>query len=440
MSTVVAVIPNTRIADLLLHSGAFDELKLKHNLQIICSEECQLDIDLPVFQTPLAYQRSWIGSWFDHQFWNHVLFRYLRSQKIAVGTSFKAMQLRPLIRAVHVLLSFRLFHLPMRILDKYVFFRHDQKIKDFLREINPSVVIVPGSAMDSFSHMILRTATTLNIPTLMIVMHWDYFSKKGVMRTMPDKIYVWGDDMRQLAISRNGISTDQINVVGVPQFERYLNLPDGLRAKTREAYRVSDESLLVLFAGTAAPFDELSILHRLSECASRLDKDIRFIYRPHPRAWKRLGKCDLQAGSLTNVMIDDVESENGVSNDHYQSLLSAVDAMVSPFSTMILENALCGRPAFCIAFNDGINAWDFSESNNTEHIQQVSGRSWLQVCVDSSNLEQDFEKFINKMPNEINNDDVLREVKLTVYFDDNNYSTRFFNLLSAHFNLIDEVG
>jgi hypothetical protein len=87
--------------------------------------------------------------------------------------------------------------------------------------------------MDTYSHLVLRSAAYLGIPSAMLVSHWDYFSKKGLLRVSPDKIYVWGDDMRRSAIEHNGLDPGRFSVVGAPQFEKYLQRLGGRRGPSR---------------------------------------------------------------------------------------------------------------------------------------------------------------------------------------------------------------
>ena len=91
--------------------------------------------------------------------------------------------------------------------------------------------------MDTYSHLVLRSAGHLGIPSAMLVSHWDYFSKKGMLRVSPDSIYVWGEDMRRSAIEHNGLDPGTIAVVGAPQFEKYLQPLEARREAARNPPR-----------------------------------------------------------------------------------------------------------------------------------------------------------------------------------------------------------
>jgi hypothetical protein len=431
---IVLVVPSAVIADTLVASGALDGLRDRFAVEYLCSADVAERPDLsPRRVLAPASLRNRLLTVLDIHFWYHALFVYLRRLGIRSHRSFKIAYLKPYQRWVHRVLALPVLAGFCSWLDRRVVFPFDPPIVHYLETAKPDLVIIPGSAMDSYSHFVARSAERVGIPVLMIVSHWDYFSKKGLMRVRPQRIYVWGEDMRNLAVHSNGLDEAILRVVGAPHFEKYLRKGHrNLEARKRLDLPVGGR--ILLFAGTSAPYDELAVLKRLNDHLARSGReDVSILYRPHPRAWKRRLLESVDTRSLSRVLLDDASADAGTSESHYLNLMAAVDGIVSPFSTMILEGALCGRPAFCIGFGDGVNRWDFAEANHSEHIAILSGRSWMTPCADAELLETKFEEFLAGFEQTDLGERVRAEIRHTIYYDNCSYAMRLLNAIRTDF-------
>jgi hypothetical protein len=122
-----------------------------------------------------------------------------------------------------------------------------------------------------------------------------------------------------------------------------------------------------------------------------------------------------------------------VSKIHYSNLLASIDGIISPFSTMILEGALCGKPSFCVAFSDEVNKWDFAEVHNAEHIKKIANRCWIDVCKSSIELEMKFGLFLNKLGRSQAVESILNDIKSTIFVDEEPYSDRLCRCINEDF-------
>jgi hypothetical protein len=432
---IVVVIPHDVVASTLVESGALSDLASRHAVRYLVSPS--VAAVFPGEQTcvePRALA-SRLARALDFHFWNLSLFSYYRHHGLQPSTSLKGATLPAGHRRVYSMLSHPLPSRFLSMLDRRLFFAQDRGISEFLRRERAQLVLAPASAMDTYSHLVLRSAAYLGIPSAMLVSHWDYFSKKGLLRVNPDKIYVWGDDMRRSAIEHNGLDPRRISVVGAPQFEKYLRPMDARREAARGRLGIQPSNRLVFFPGTSAPFDERSVIALLDNAISKESalRHVRLLYRPHPRAWERRSASDINPGNLANVTLDDPAAPGGTSDEHYLDLMAAIDAVVSPFSTMTLEAAVCGKPSLCIGFSDGVNTWDFREATNTEHIRSVAGKRWLRVCTDRSLLASAFADFVAALEEPGLAQRIRQEVQSTVFYNANSYAKRLADQLQADF-------
>jgi hypothetical protein len=432
---IVVVVPHDVAVTTLLATGALAELERRYELAYLASPSVALPLPAP--STPLAPRslESRLGRALDFHFWNLSLFSYYRRQGLSASTSLKGATLPPGHRRAYHALSHPLPSRLLSLLDRRVFFARDAAFARFLRQQKPRLVIAPASAMDTYSHLAVRSAASLGIPSVMLVSHWDYFSKKGLLRVAPDRIYVWGEDMRRSAIERNGVDPQRLAIVGAPQFEKYLQLSSERRHAARGRFGIAPGARLLLFPGTSAPFDERVVLRILDHviAADAALSDVRLLYRPHPRAWARRSAESIDPESLPRVTLDDPARPGGTSDGHYLDLMAAVDAVVSPFSTMTLEAALCGKPSLCTGFSDGVNSWDFTEASNSEHIRMLEGRRWLTICADRSRLAAMFRDFIAGLGEPGLAQRIRGEARSTVFYNHRSYAERLLEHVQADF-------
>jgi hypothetical protein len=430
----VVVVPHDVVVTTLVASGALAELERRYALVYLSSPSVTLALPAPNQALAPQSLNSRRGRALDFHFWNLSLFAYFQRHGLPDSASLKAASLPPGHRRLYRALSRPLPSRLLSLLDRRVFFARDKAITRFLREQAPALVIAPASAMDTYSHLVLRSAASLGIPTVMLVSHWDYFSKKGLLRLEPTRIYVWGEDMRRLAVERNGVDAERLAVVGAPHFEKYLK-PLGQRAgAARRRLGIEAGARVVLFPGAATPFDEAAALRVLDRVAGEAGPGkVCILYRPHPRAWARRSAENIDIGSLARVRIDDPAQPGGTSDEHYLDLMSVADAVVSPFSTMTLEAALCGKPSLCTGFSDEVNSWDFAEAGNSDHIRILEGRRWLTICAERSRLGPDFRVFLAGLGDPGLAVRIRNEVRSTVFYNERSYAERLLERVQADF-------
>jgi hypothetical protein len=427
--TIVVVIPSDVVAATLIDSGALDRLAQHYALVYLASPEVTRALPAPSHVLAPRTLGSRLGRSLDFHFWQLSLFAYYRRHGLADSASVKAATLPARHRRVYRALAHPLPNRLLGMLDRRVFFRTDSAIAAFLREQRPRLVIAPASAMDTYSHLAVRTASALGLPSAMLVSHWDYFSKKGLLRVHPTRIYVWGEDMRRLAIERNGIEAKLLAILGAPHFDKYLQ-PLAQRAQAaRRRLGLEPDARVVLFPGASVPFDEATVLRVLDEVAGRFG-DVRILYRPHPRAWARRSASNIDIRSLERVRIDDPSQ---TSDEHYLDLMAVSDALVSPFSTMTLEAALCGKPSLCTGFSDEVNSWDFAEARNSDHIRILQGRHWLRICDQASRLGAEFADLLARLRDPALAERIREEARSTVFYNERSYAERLLERVQQDF-------
>ena len=413
------VIPSDAVAKSFILSGSLVNVFKSYNLVFLVNKNVTFELPGNVIFVEPKFLTSAFLKRLDLLFWFHSLYLFMRKHNLRDEDSFKVAKLSWLARRLHEALALPFLSSIVIRFDSF-FFKKDVIVLKQLLTLSLDLLILPGVAIDSYSHIFLRTANYSSIPTLMIVAHWDYFTKKGLLRTLPKKLFVWGEDMKESVLHNENINADDVKIIGVPHFEKYKKkLPPKNVAKKYLGLDVNLQWLF--FPGSGLPFDELTVIKKLTDYfQSKNIKNLGIIYRPHPRAWLRETKLRTSAASLPNVFVDSSSSD---SDDHFRNLMASSDGIISPYSTMILEGGMCGLPSFCLGFSDGVNTWNWSQVNNFEHLKPLRGREWVTICDKAKDLEKTFCIFLKKIQFK-NKSNIKKSVLKTVYFDQSTYSRR----------------
>jgi hypothetical protein len=225
-----------------------------------------------------------------------------------------------------------------------------------LAEERPHLILHPTVLEGLFVSDLVRWGQEHGVPTLYLMNSWDNPAVKAMMLGPPDRLVVWGEHSRQLAHERIGVPLDRILVFGAAQFDVYGRPP----RETREAYRtrlgIPPGVPILLYAGSSKGLNETQHLAELEEAIDRGSlPPCTVIYRPHPWRAKGPGEQDffnrtwrhvLMAPDMADYYRRTWQGDDSMSFADYEEThvtLSAVDAVVSPVSTILLEAALHGK-------------------------------------------------------------------------------------------------
>ena len=94
---------------------------------------------------------------------------------------------------------------------------------DLLDKYQVSAIVTGSPGYNPLERPLLKAARIQNIPILCAVSSWDNLTGKGAMLVIPDELLVWNPIMQEEAIRYHGLPRDRVTIVGVPQFDRYVD-------------------------------------------------------------------------------------------------------------------------------------------------------------------------------------------------------------------------
>ncbi len=288
-----------------------------------------------------------------------------------------------------------------------------EEIVNLLEKLNPLFAVVPSSLLDYFCNDVVWACEERDINCLVLQSGWDNLSSKGILHHRSPFIGCWGPQSREHASALQGVGHYHSQILGAPHYEFLKPSDADTVARMRASFGTLPGERLILFGGSFRQFDETGTLLRLDAAieSGRL-KNVKIVYRPHPWRAARKYEDDFFAQKWKHVIFDPdmqeryqrEQSEAGYIKRnvpmfdmaYLADLLSSVDAVISPMSTLLIESLIMKRPTMAIAFGDGKHSHDPSVTSQMTHFSEVMSSAALIWCADADNLEADAARLIDE--------------------------------------------
>jgi len=235
------------------------------------------------------------------------------------------------------------------------------KMEQLVRRFQPDVMIHPSVFDGYFINDFVAIGRRLAIPTIAIMNSWDNPSSKRSVVGQADWVLVWGPQTQMHAVKYMRIDPDRAVPFGAAQFEVYGSRPRVTREEFCRRHGLDPGNRLLLYAGASKGSDEFEHLCMIEAAIDRGDlSKLSVVYRPHP--WgaggykgERLLDHPWRHVAIDNSMRVYLEAVRAGRKEKFladyadtHDVLSCIDALVSPLSTIILEGALHGKPVLCL--------------------------------------------------------------------------------------------
>ncbi len=353
-----------------VHSGAFSELARHHDVIYVFPdghkrlgsvEPAKLDLagarrlTLPVCQERLLLWRM--------RFFVEML-RGRRGMPAAQTAALRKVfrhgnpwKAYPLYRALGLPGIFRLFTI---VMNRRLASSPNQKLEELMDQERPDVIIHPCVLEGPYINDLVEAGSRRHIPTVVVMNSWDNpASKRSVVGTNY-WLLVWGPQTRNHAERFMGMPPEKVLEFGAAQFDIYGEPPLRSRQQILKAHGLSHNKPVLLYAGSSKETNEFEHLCRIDEAiaSSRLP-DMNVIYRPHPWGEGGKGGARFLERRFSHVTIDSsmrayLERVQQSNRDKHlpdyadtRDLLMAVDAVMSPLSTLLIEAMMLGKAPMC---------------------------------------------------------------------------------------------
>ena len=288
---------------------------------------------------------------------------------------------------------------------------------NLLNDEQPDLVMHPCVMEGVYINDLVYYTKAKQIPLVVIMNSWDNPSTKRSMVGKPDRLLVWGEQTKEHAIKYADMPPDRTIIFGAAQFDVYRKDARLTRDEFCRLNGISSKQKILLYAGSSSYSDETAHLDMLDSAIENGDlTEVSVLYRPHPwggggkngnkileKNWKHVFIESSMKGYLTDIakgINKKYLSDYHVTHD----VLSNIDAIVSPLSTILLEAALHGKPVMCF-LPENEESRQFNLTSRFLHFSELFERPEIIVA---HNLNEFISSVVNLM--EHVNDDNHKEV------------------------------
>jgi hypothetical protein len=231
-------------------------------------------------------------------------------------------------------------------------------IDRYIRAAAPDVVLItPLVNRASEQVEFVKSAHRLGIPAGVCVASWDNLTNKGLLRVVPERVFVWNELQRMEAVELHGIPAERVVATGAQLFDEWFERrPSGSREEFVRRIGLDPAEQYVLYvcsnpAMTDVPESEF-VLRWIEALRATGDERLRrlgVVVRPHPNdagQWR-----DLDLGVFGNAAAWPHEGELPVTrearSDFFDSLAYSA-AVVGLNTTAMIEGAIVGKSVLTV--------------------------------------------------------------------------------------------
>jgi hypothetical protein len=162
-----------------------------------------------------------------------------------------------------------------------------RRITEFLAAQRPDAVLAsPVIEFASSQVEYLKAARALGIRTGICVASWDNLTGKGLLRFVPDRVFVWNDIQRHELEEMHGIPADRVVLTGAQRFDDWFERrPSTTRQEFQRGVGLDPEQPFVLYL-CSSPFiapNEVDFVRRWLAAVRSSFPQVGVLVRPHPQ-------------------------------------------------------------------------------------------------------------------------------------------------------------
>jgi hypothetical protein len=234
-----------------------------------------------------------------------------------------------------------------------------ERVDAYLRERRPDAVLVtPVIEFASTQVEYLKSARKAGIPSGVAVASWDNLTGKGLIRIVPDRVFVWNELQVDEAVEMHGIPRERVAVTGAPKFDEWFErAPRTDRAAFAAKVGLDPGGPFVVYA-CSSPFitpDEVSFVRRWLD-ALRADERLAglgLLVRPHPQNAAQWDGVDLsEHGNVAIWPPHGAQPDAGDARADFFDSLAHSAAVVGINTSALIEAAIVGRSVLAPAADE----------------------------------------------------------------------------------------
>jgi hypothetical protein len=309
----------------------------------------------------------------------------------------------------------------------------------------PDILLHPSTFEGYFINDLINVARARNIPMVLLMNSWDNPCLKRSAIGSPDAVVVWGEQTRRHTEKFMAVPPDRIHIFGAAQFQVFRDPPNRARDEVCSINGIAPAQRVLLYAGSSKGNREPMHLRWLNESIkSGLLENVTVLYRPHPYGIAAADAREILECNLSHVTIEygmrrfleDIASckNKGFHITPYSEthdLLSAVDAVISPLSTILIEAGLHGKPLMCFIPEEEDKDSEWRLLRNLAHFRDLLQHSKVIVTRSHSEFIPAVQILISRAENKAEAEAIKESMHFFVEFPWEHYSVAIKHLADS---------
>lgn len=230
---------------------------------------------------------------------------------------------------------------------------------EYFDKYNPSIVFL-AHLFDDLEINFLKEAKKRNIKTIGFINSWDKLTARNIIRVLPDKLLVFNNLVKEEAVRYADMKEKNIEVVGIPQYDFYLNSEHKNRENFCFDFDLDPKKKIIIYAPNgkySVKSDGLMIdlLHSLIE--NNVIPNSQLIVRFQPNDFVDMEEIKKRPWLIYDIPGIRFSKERGVDWDmdfkdlnRLSDTLKNADLFICYTSSLSVDAALFNKPVINIDF------------------------------------------------------------------------------------------
>jgi hypothetical protein len=267
---------------------------------------------------------------------------------------------------------------------------------EIIRAHKPDIVLLtPLVDLGSDQFDYVKACRRSGIPAGLCVASWDNLTNKGLIKTVPDRVFVWNEAQKAEAVSLHYVPGDRVIVTGAQLFDHWFEMrPTRSRTEFCIDVGLNPEQIILLYTASSVFIcrNEVEFVVKwVGALRNSTDQRLResgVLIRPHPKARKTLSQWEhTDLKKFDNVAIFPKGDRLNLARDGQQDYFNSVhysSAIIGINTSAMLEGAILGRRSFTIMLDEVRAGQD-----GMVHFQHLTNGGFLGVA---NNFEEHIEQ------------------------------------------------
>jgi hypothetical protein len=232
------------------------------------------------------------------------------------------------------------------------------RINRYLRDHAPDVVLVGAVVKKPSQIEFLKSARRLRIPSGICVASWDNLTNKGLLKFVPERVFVWNEVQRREADELHGIPAQRVVATGAQDFDEWFERrPSVSREEFARKVGLDPGQPYVVYVASSAFITqgggEIEFVTGWIEALRASDDErlrrLGILIRPHPGVPRRWHQADLSR--FENVVVWPSQGAHPTTAEMragYFDTIAHSAGVIGINTTAMIEAAIIGKSVLTI--------------------------------------------------------------------------------------------